>query len=313
MDKISFLIPCYNSSMTIQFVVEEIIEVMKLNTLYEFEIIAINDASPDKVIDILQKIAFEYDYFKVIDLAKNVGKHGALMAGFRCANGDIVVSVDDDQQCPIDKLWELLEPMNHHADVVIANYEKKSQSIIKNFGSKFNSFIAYHLLDKPRSLQLTNFFAMRKFVVDEIVNYTNPYPYIDGLMLRTTKNVINVPMNDRPREIGTSNYTLKKSIQLFLNGFTAFSVKPLRIASVMGVLCAMSGFLFGLYVIFSRIANPEMVAGYSSLMAAMLFIGGMIMMLLGLIGEYIGRIYISLNNAPQYVIRETINLDTDEE
>jgi undecaprenyl-phosphate 4-deoxy-4-formamido-L-arabinose transferase len=139
-----------------------------------------------------------------------------------------------------------------------------------------------------------------------MLEYENSYPYIIGLVLRATKNIENVPVNHRSREVGTSGYTIKKLLGLWFNGFTAFSILPLRIATVTGLLFAVAGFMYGIYTIIKKFVNPAVPMGFSSLMAAVVFIGGMLMIMLGLIGEYIGRIYISINNSPQYVIRQEI-------
>lgn len=150
---------------------------------------------------------------------------------------------------------------------------------------------------------------MRRFVCDELIRYRNAYPYIDGLFLRTTSNIVNVKMEERERLSGTTGYTFMKSLKLWVNGFTAFSVKPLRLATLLGFIVALLGFAFGIYIVVRKIMNPAMLIGYSSLMTVLLCIGGIVMLLLGVIGEYVGRIYISINNSPQYVIRETINLE----
>jgi undecaprenyl-phosphate 4-deoxy-4-formamido-L-arabinose transferase len=149
---------------------------------------------------------------------------------------------------------------------------------------------------------------MKKFVKDEVIKYTNPYPYLSGLMLRATRRVINVDMEERVRTIGVGHYSFKKSFALWMNSFTAFSVKPLRLATGIGVLWAILGVLMGLRTVIRKLLNPAIPLGYSSTMAILLFSTGMIMFMLGLIGEYIGRIYISLNNSPQFVIREKYNL-----
>lgn len=309
-NKISFMIPCYRSEHTIVSVIAEIMEVMNKRPEYDYEIIAINDASPDDVLSVLKTEAERFPIIKVIDLAKNMGKHAALMAGYSKATGDIIVGVDDDGQCPIDRLWQLLKPLEQGFDVSLARYPEKKQSRLKNFGSRVNHWMSCVLLGKPKELQMSNFYAMKRFICDEILRYHNPYPYIDGLLLRSTERFQNVEMEERERVSGTTGYTFRKSLSLWLNGFTAFSVKPLRIATMMGAACAFLGFIFGMWVIIRKLCHPEILAGYSSMMALLLFIGGMLMLMLGLIGEYIGRIYISINNSPQYVIRETINMDT---
>lgn len=315
MKKISFVIPCYGSEKTIEFVINEIVEVVeeKANE-YDYEIIAINDCSPDNVLSVLIRLANSSKKIKVIDFAKNFGKHAGVLAGFKFASGDYIVGLDDDGQCPVNHLWELLEPIiNNKSDYSMAGYNKVKQSVFKNIGSTINSLMSHILLKKPKNLYFSNFYAMKKYIAKEMIRYNNPYPYLEGLTLRTTDSFAIVPMEERERYEGNGNFTLHKSISLWLNGFTAFSVKPLRISSIIGILCSFIGFIFGLAVIIKKLINPLIVIGYSSIMATLLFVGGIIMLMLGLIGEYIGRIYISINNSPQYVIKDIINYDEGED
>ena len=310
MKKISFVIPCYGSEETIEPVINEIEECVGQRREYDYEIIAVNDCSPDNVLSVLKDIARRDKKVKVIDLAKNFGKHSAVMAGFSVVKGDYIVCLDDDGQCPMDRLWDLLDPViDGGYDFSMAKYGVKKQSGFKNFGSAVNSLMTQILIDKPKELHFSNFKAMKRFVVDEMLKYNNPYPYLEGLTLRTTRNILTVPMDERNRIAGEGHFTFKKSIALWMNGFTAFSVKPLRISTFFGIICAILGFLFGLFVIIRKIVHPNIAMGYSSTMAVILFIGGIIMLMLGLIGEYLGRIYISLNNSPQFVIREIYNED----
>lgn len=305
---LSFVIPCYRSEAAIEEVLNEIEKTVAQRSKYAYEVIAVNDCSPDQVLQVLKRRGEADCRIKILDLAKNSGKHAALMAGYAYAKGDIIVSVDDDGQCPLDRLWELLEPLSQGYDVSLAKYPVKKQSALKNFGSFINAKMAQHLLKKPKELQLSNFSAMKRFVCIEILRYQNPYPYIDGLFLRTTGRIANVPMEERERQIGNTGYTFRKSLNLWLNGFTAFSVLPLRMAILLGLMFSGVGFLFGIWVVVHKFLTPDILAGYSSLMAVTLFVSGILMMMLGLIGEYVGRIYISINNSPQYVIREAVNI-----
>jgi undecaprenyl-phosphate 4-deoxy-4-formamido-L-arabinose transferase len=309
---LSFTIPCYRSEHTVESVINEIIAKVREKEEYDYEIIAVNDCSPDNVWSVLKRLSIENEKIKAINLSINGGKHAALMAAFSIVQGDIIIGVDDDGQCPIDHLWELIEPLNRGYDMAIAQYPKKKQSFIKNLGSKVNDAMVRYLLEKPKGMIFSNFIARKKFVCEEIRKYTNPYPYLEGLTLRTTRNIAMVPMEERERQSGTSGYTLIKSIKLWVNGCTAFSVKPLRFAILLGVIFSLFGFTFGLYIVIEKLLSPSMAAGYASTMAILLFIGGVIMMSLGIIGEYIGRIYICINNSPQYVIREVINLEDKE-
>ncbi len=218
-----------------------------------------------------------------------------------------MVCLDDDGQTPADEVGKLLGKLEEGYDAVYASYAHKQHSLFRNLGSKVNELMTRIMLEKPRQLYISSYFAVRRFVVEDMVRYENSYPYVIGLVLRATKNITNVEVSHRERQEGSSGYNLKKLLGLWFNGFTAFSVKPLRIATCIGCLSAAVGFLYGLYTIIKRMVNPQVPMGFSSTMAAIVFFGGMIMIMLGLIGEYIGRIYISLNNSPQYVIRERIN------
>ena len=311
MKKISFVIPCYRSEHTIEGVVNEIeatMEALAKEKGYSFEIILVNDCSPDNTMGTIRKLCEEKAYIKGLGFARNFGQHAALMAGLRQSSGDYVVCLDDDGQTPADEVGKLLEKLEEGFDAVYAKYEHKQHSGFRNLGSKVNELMTRILLEKPKELYISSYFAVKRFVVEDMIRYENSYPYVIGLVLRTTKSITNVVVNHREREEGTSGYTLKKLFGLWFNGFTAFSVKPLRIATCLGVISAVLGFVYGIYTIIKKFINPAVPMGFSSMMAALVFFGGMIMIMLGLIGEYIGRIYISMNNSPQYVIKERINV-----
>ena len=313
MKKISFVIPCYRSEQTIGHVVAEIDGKMQEMSDYEYEIILVNDCSPDHTLEALRALCAEKPsgngMRKGISFAKNFGQHSALMAGLRASLGDYVVCLDDDGQTPANEVDKLIDKLEEGFDAVYAKYEHKHHSAFRNLGSKVNELMTRVMLGKPKELFISSYFAVRRFVVDDMIRYENSYPYVIGLVLRSTKSITNVVVNHRDRERGNSGYTMKKLLGLWFNGFTAFSVKPLRIATALGSISAVIGFLYGIYTIIKKFVNPDVPMGFSSTMAAIVFFGGMIMLMLGMIGEYIGRIYISMNNSPQYVIREAINLE----
>jgi len=274
---------------------------------YDYEIICVNDYSPDNVLDVLIKRAKNDKRIVVADLTKNVGKASAVLAGYSIVSGDYVINLDDDGQCPLDELWSLFAPVLEGKDAVYAAYTKKKQSVIKNFGSQVDSLMAYHLIGKPKGMKTSNFSVVRRYVADEIKQYRHAYPYLSGLVIKATSNVTNVTMEERERPIGRGNFTFRKSFSLWMNGFTAFSVIPLRISTIIGSFSAIAGFVYGATIIVRRLfINPDMVLGYPSLMSAILFVGGMIMLMLGMLGEYVGRIYINQSSLPQYTIREIV-------
>lgn len=313
MTLLSFVIPCYRSEQTIERVIDEIEKTVGERENYDYEVIAVNDCSPDNVYEILSNIARTNKKIKVINFAKNMGKHSAVLAGHSYVSGEYVVDIDDDYQSPTNCLWKLLEPViNDECDVATASYPHKKESLLKRMGSDFNAYMGEKLFNKKHGLRFENFIIMKRFVSDEIIRYKNPFPYLEGLILGVTKRIKMVEMEQRERgDDKKSGFTLKKSFDLFANGMTAFSTKPLRAASVMGFMFSFAGILWGIVLIVKKLINPKVLIGYTSTAVIMLVTSGIIMYLLGMIGEYIGRIYICLNNIPQYVIKETINIEDD--
>ena len=310
---VSIVIPCYRSAEMIGGVVADINrEMEKLQEKYRWEIILVNDCSPDNTFDVIRELCREYTNICGINLARNFGQHAALLAGFHQVKGDILVCMDDDGQTPAFAIKDLLQGLEEGSDVVYAKYEHKHHNAFRNFGSRVNDLMLKFMLGKPADLYVSSFFAARRFIVDEMLRYQNAYPYVIGLVLRATRNIKNVTVEHQDRKAGESGYTLSKLLGLWFNGFTAFSEKPLRVATMIGTGCAFLGFLYGLYTIIKKLVNPMVPIGFSSLMSALMFIGGMLMLMVGLVGEYIGRMYICMNNAPQYVVREIVGEEEGE-
>lgn len=311
MEMVSFVIPCYRSEKTIGSVIEEIQKVMSELQFFDYEIIAVSDGSPDNVFEVLKEYGRKDNRIKAICLMKNFGQPSAIMAGINYAYGDYIVYLDDDGQCPVDRVDSLLKPLNEGWDIAMASYSKKKQSIFKNIGSKLNDFTSYLLTDRPQGLELSNFIAFTRNVANEIRKYQGPYPYIAGLLLRVSKKVINVPMEERSRMEGKTSYTLAKLINLYLNSFTAFSIKPLRFASIIGTLFSFIGIIFTIFIVIRKIMEPGIAAGWSSLMSVVIFFSGLLLMVMGIIGEYVGRIYMTICSTPQFIVRETCNIGED--
>ncbi len=303
---VSFVLPCYRSSGTLPSVVEGISRAMEALPEYRYEICMVNDASPDDTWECIQNICWENPHCMGLNLAKNFGQHAALMAGLGQAGGEYVVCLDDDGQTPPSEAGKLLKALEGGLDAVYASYGEKKHSWFRNFGSLINEWMLRLLLHKPPRLYISSYFAVKRFLVKELLRYDYPYPYVIGLVLRATKNLGNVRVEHRERQVGESGYTLSKLLGLWLNGFTAFSIQPLRLATGFGIAFAGLGFLYGFYTIVKRLCNPLVPVGFSALMAAVVFFGGMLMLLLGMVGEYIGRMYMGLNRSPQYVVREKI-------
>ena len=307
--KISFIIPCYRSEHTLANVVAELERTMADRDGYDYEIILTDDCSPDNVWQVIESLAENNSRIKAQQFTRNFGQHAALLAGLSIMDGDAAFFLDDDGQAPVDELFKLVDELEKGYDVVYGTYPEIKQNLFRRFGSWMNKKMAEVLLDWPKDVLATSFFLCRRIIVDEILKYDKPYPYIDGLIIRATKKIGKVQVQHRERAYGSSGYTLSKLLKLWINGFTAFSVKPLRIASLCGAIFALCGFLYLFAILIIKFTDPTVVAGYSSIMATILLIGGLMMVMLGLIGEYIGRIYICINNSPQYVVRQMTGKD----
>jgi undecaprenyl-phosphate 4-deoxy-4-formamido-L-arabinose transferase len=228
------------------------------------------------------------------------------MAGLRHSAGQIVVCLDDDGQTPGDEVGKLIKKLEEGYDVVYAEYAHKQHAAWRNIGTVINNRMTEIMLGKPRELTITSYFAMQRFIVDEMLIYKNCYPYVEGLILRATRRIGTVPVTHRAREEGESGYTLVKLFSLWMNGFTSFSVKPLRIATYCGAFAAVLGFLYLIVILIKHFVDSSIPEGWASTMALMLLLGGIILLVLGMIGEYIGRIYMCINASPQYVERQVI-------
>ncbi len=307
---LSIVIPCYNSTDTLEQVVQEIVATMSKQDL-KYEIILVDDGSPNgttypKICELAQKNRF----VKGIQLSRNFGQPNAVMAGINNAIGDYIVCGDDDGETPFGEIPRMLEKIYEGFDVVEAKYvQKDERGIRRKIGTKLNEIMQTVFINKPADLSLTTFWIIKKYVAVEMCKYRNAHPYIGGLIIRNTNNICNIEVTRRKRISGTSGYSLKKMMELWLNGFTTFSTKPLRMTSYLGCLLGGVGFLVAIVTVVRKIINPNVMAGYTSLMAVILFLFGVLFFVLGVFGEYIGQTYLALNNTPQFVVKDTVNFD----
>ena len=308
--KVSITIPCYRSQDTIVKLTDKIREQFKAHKDYDYEIILVNDCSPDNTFQVISDLARKDEHIIAYDLSKNFGESSALMAAFSKSMGDYVVRMDDDGEHDPKYLFDLINKLEEGYDYVCAEFIHYHHSLYKRIGSKFNYWFLTKMMDIPKGSIMSSYNVCRKYVIDAILTYTNPRPYIDGMVWAVTTKTASVPIEHGYRYAGESGYDLKKSISLWINGVTSFSAKPLRMASFSGFIFAFAGFLIGLMAVFDKLIHPEVEAGWTSMFAMMLFMGGFIMIFLGLIGEYVGRGYLISNHIPQYVIREEVRKET---
>lgn len=305
--RLSIVIPVYRSESILPALVPEVSSaVALLGYGTSFELILVNDASPDGSWDVIKALSARYPFVHGICLSRNFGQHNATMAGLNCCTGDIIVVMDDDLQHPPGAISDLVSAIENGYDVCYTSYENRQHPLWKKFGSWFNDRVANCILGKPRGLYLSSFKAMRKWVATEIVKYDGPYAYLDGLILDVTQQITSVRIQHQARLDGEGNYNLKRSLSLWLKMATSFSVLPLRLASICGFFLAGMSAVFIAIVVIQKILHPEIAAGWASLIATVLFIGGIQLLCLGVIGEYLGRAYLKLNKKPQFAIREQV-------
>lgn len=308
MEKVSIVIGLYNSERTIQAVLEEITFVFSKQTQYIYEIILVDDYSPDGVYELVKKIAKEDARIKVLHLSKNVGQTNAVMEGYRYATGDFIVEMDDDMQMPAAAILDMLLMLEQgNYDVVFARYSEQKESAFRRFGSRVNNKMTEIMLGKPHNIRINSFFVMREFVAQEIVKYANNFPYLYGIIFAITKNVANFDVEHRERTNGKSNYTFRKLFGLWLNGFLNFSVQPLRFAVRLGAAITIISFIIALVLIIQRIFGDTQAIGWTSTIVVIIFFSGIQLLGIGLLGEYIGRLYLSASKLPRATVREMIN------
>ncbi len=302
--KVSVVIPVYRGAATVGQLVDRLIEHLAGRSL---EIVLVDDASPDESESVCLGLVEAYpDVVVYAALARNFGEHSAVMAGLRIATGDFVVTIDDDLQNPPSEVPRLLEVAKLGSDAVYAQFERKQHHWFRNLGSRFNDTIAKWLLGKPHGLYLSTFRCLSRFLVEEILRYDGPYPYIDGLILRSTSRIGTVVVRHDPRTVGESGYTLRKLVDVWLNMSTSFSILPLRVVVAVGLVMAIAGAGLGVEVIVEKILRPDLALGWASLMTALVVFSGIQLIVIGTIGEYVGRLLMTVNRSPQNVVRRIV-------
>lgn len=303
----SIVIPCYNSSHTIRNVVEATIAEMESKGRTPYEFILVDDFSPDggETVREMWALAEEYSCVTSIALAHNVGQHNALIAGLHYAEGDIIVMMDDDMQTHPSQLEVLISALDDDHDVVYGYYPEKKHSGFRRFGSWFTHMSVRILIGKPKDMKTSSYVCMKKYVRDSIIRYPAHYTQMQGLILRTVSasRIASVPIKHFDRAYGESGYTLKKLLGLWSN-IAGFSIVPLQLSKRLGVFIASAGFLGLLILLIRKLVNSIRIPGWTSTMMTIIFFSGIILLTLGVVGEYVGRMFLTMGNYPQYVVRE---------
>jgi undecaprenyl-phosphate 4-deoxy-4-formamido-L-arabinose transferase len=302
---LSFVIPLYNSAPTIANLVHTI-ELLAIEGGHE--IVLVNDGSADDTRDVClglvrsAKVPITY-----VEHARNFGEHNAVLTGWRHAHGTYIVNLDDDGQNPPEeavRLWHYAR--QHQLDIVYGHYEAKQHSWFRNLGSRFTNWMTDWALDKPHGFYLSSFRVVAGFIAARVVTYAGPYPYIDGLLLQVTQRIGSITVRHDPRRAGESGYTFRRLLRLWLSAWLNFSLAPLRAATLVGLLLAVAGVLGFGAVVWFWFHDEGPSYGWGWVMSGLLLFSGTQLVILGLIGEYLGRMFLTVNQRPQSVVRDVV-------
>ncbi len=299
---LSIVVPVYRGASTVGKLVQAL---SALRPEGGIEIVLVNDGSPDNSGDVCRELLRTATVPMVyVEHTRNYGEHNAVMSGLRHATGDYIITMDDDLQNPPEEVVKLYD----HArlgnwDVVYTRYATKQHAPWRNLGSRFANKVADWLLDKPAGLYLSSFRCMSSSVVQNVTLYRGPYPYVDGLIMQVTTRIDSIEVKHFPRSEGRSNYTLRRLVLLWLNLATSFSLAPLRLAIIVGLVMAMLGAAGAVATIVEALSSDSIPSGWASTMTAILLVGGVQSMVLGVLGEYVGRTFLSANGKPQGSVR----------
>jgi undecaprenyl-phosphate 4-deoxy-4-formamido-L-arabinose transferase len=308
---LTIVVPLYNSEATLERLIAEL-SALKVDGGHE--LVLVNDGSRDNTVAVCERLMRAATVpITLVKLSRNFSEHHAVMAGLHHASGDFIVTMDDDLQNPPSEVTKLLNFARERGhEVVYSYYDDKQHEGWRNLGSWLTNRMADFLLDKPKGLYLSSFRCMSAFVAREICRYDGPFAYVDGLILQVTQNIGRVLVAHAAREAGRSGYTMRKLVKLWLNMFVNFSVIPLHLATMLGFAMAALGFLYAIAVVIEHFKYGTPL-GWSSLMAALTVFSGTQLIVLGMAGEYIGRIFLTANKRPQFVIKEVIRSGAEQE
>ncbi len=303
--EISIVVPVFNSEACLPELARRVRSTME-GRFSRYELTLVDDCSTDGSWEAIVGVTREHPFATGVALRKNVGQDNAIMAGLKTAGGEVVIVMDDDLQHDPADIPALVDELRRGFDVVFARFPHKRQAVWKNIGSLLADRLAGWVLGKPSGIYLSPFKAIRGDVVREIIRYDGPYSYIDGLLFAVTSSTSQVRAEHHTRFAGRSNYTLRRSIQVALKLATSFSVLPLRIVTFLGGAISLAALLAAAFFAVQAFVLAQMPEGWPSLIVTVLFLGGIQLMGIGAVGEYIGRIFVTQNKRPQFTVREVV-------
>ena len=302
---LSIVVPVYRGAATVGRLVDAL---SGLDPIGGIELVLVNDGSPDNSHEVCRALlATTCVPLVYIEHARNYGEHNAVMTGLRHASGDFIITMDDDLQNPPEEVLKLYNhARNGDWDVVYTRFAVKQHAGWRNLGSRFANAVADRLLDKPKGIYLSSFRCMSAMVVLAVTRYSGPYPYVDGLIMQVTQRIDSIEVRHLPRQEGRSNYTLVRLIRLWLNLATSFSLAPLRLAVYAGLTMSVLGMIGAIATVSEALLMHNTPSGWASTMVVLLLVSGVQSMILGVLGEYVGRTFLSANGKPQGTVRSVL-------
>ncbi|MBR0127599.1 MAG: glycosyltransferase family 2 protein [Firmicutes bacterium] len=309
---VSIVIPCYYCEKTIRKEVEMILEEFERHDGYECELVLANDGSVDGSFNEITALAKEHPNVHGLDLMRNFGQHNALMAALNYAQGELIMGMDDDMQTHPSQMFKLIDKIQEGYDLVYGIYPEVKNSPLKRLTSKLNKESSRIMLNRPKEVTSSNFWIITKTVRDEVIKHTAFNPYVDAIFYRVTHNIGMVQVEHFKRDYGSSGYTFRRLMRLWVS-YWNFSVVPLRISFILGLVASIGGLVLTILIIINKILNPDMIVGWTSTMCVMILLFGAVLMVLGIVGEYLGKIILILNDTPQFIVRDTVNIDKEKD
>ena len=308
---VTIAIPCYKSAKTIEGVVADIVKQFETQSVYDYEIVLVNDGSPDNTFEVIHRICTQNPKVTGVNLSKNFGQSAAKMAAIQFVHGDYLVYMDDDGQHPAEGIFSLVEKINEGYDIVYAHFANKKHSGFKKITSKMHNAFLTHIGSKPKDIHLSSFFALSAFCINAMQTSGCPVVAVAAYLRRLTKKIANIEMPHLERKEGKSGYTLGRLLGLWKKSITSFNTKLLNYSMTAGYVCGAAGLIFAVVIIIRKLINPHIALGYASLMSGMLILSGIIMFFISILCEYVGKIYLINCGLPPYKIRDVVNKKTD--
>ena len=301
----SVVIPVYNSEAIVEETIDRTTNFFDQHDL-RYELILINDGSWDDSWKIISEKARRLPHVTAINLLKNYGQHNANMCGFKHTRGDFVITMDDDLQNPPEEIEKMIRKINEGYDLVIGRFKQIQHAGYRRIGSKLIGLVNRKIFQTPEGIVLTNFRIMRRHVVDRVCDYKTSYPYVPGLVLWFSQDIVNILVEHHPRRAGKSNYSLMTILKLVSTILFNYSSFPLKSVAFGGIIVSILSMLLGVGYIVSNLVAGTNVQGWTTIVVLLSFFNGISLLVISMIGEYLVRLLNQSSSSESFHIKEVV-------